>query len=237
MYTEGLHSMREKVITVLALAVAAVVALVLLGCTGQAAPTPTPAGQDLSTTTPTPTPKPTATPTALPTPDPLSLTLPYINDGVTVQSGVLVVVGMTNQDAAVAINGIPADVGPNGIFIYELALEEGLNYVEVVATDIAGQNTSQGATVFYLPPESGIPLDLFYPVDGLEVNEPGLLVVGATSQDAAVAVNGIPTEVTASGVFRTMLALEEGANLVEITASDVQGLTRSQTASVFYIIP
>jgi uncharacterized protein YfaP (DUF2135 family) len=165
------------------------------------------------------------------------LTLPYVEDGVTVESGVLLVVGMTNQDAAVAVNGSPVDVGSNGIFTYELALEEGLNYVEVVATDVAGQTASQGATVFYMPPESGIPLDLFYPVDGLEVSDPALLIVGATSQDAAVAVNGQPAEVTASGVFWSILALEEGPNLVEVTASDVQGQTRSRSVSVFYILP
>lgn len=48
-------------------------------------------------------------------------------------------------------------------------------------------------------------------------------VMGKTRVDAAVGINGTPVDVSADGSFQLDLALENGANLVEIVASTLSG--------------
>ena len=76
---------------------------------------------------------------------------------------------------------------------------------------------------------------LFYPPDGLEVKEPTIAVVGGTSPDAVAGVNGTPVDVNALGIFSTTAPLEQGANLIEVVATDIQGNIRFQTVVVFYL--
>ena len=115
--------------------------------------------------------------------------------------GAVRVLGMTRQDAVVAVNGIPVDVSADGVFQRDLTLEKGTNLIEIVATDLFGQTESQSVVVFFVSPTAGLPLSLFYPPDGLEVKEPTTTVVGATRQDAVVGVIGTPVEVNALGIF------------------------------------
>ena len=50
-----------------------------------------------------------------------------------------------------------------------------------------------------------------------------------------VAINGDPVDVNASGIFSGLSELEEGANLVEVIATDIDGNVRSGVIAVFYI--
>jgi uncharacterized protein YfaP (DUF2135 family) len=49
-----------------------------------------------------------------------------------------------------------------------------------------------------------------------------------------VGVNEVPVEVDALGIFSTTVALEEGPNLIEVVAADLDGNVRFQTLVVFY---
>jgi hypothetical protein len=229
----------------LSVAVAGIALTLLAACAGAKTSTPTPRPTAAPTAAPTVTPTlaiartPATGPTATPTPSPsaqatLPLVVPFLTDGVVVESGVLAVVGTTRQDAAIAVNGTPVEVAADGSFRYDVLLDDATNLVEVVATDQSDSVASVSAVVFYIPPEVGLPFDLFYPVDGLEVDMPGVAVVGATAQDAMVAVNGEPVEVTADGMFATRIELGDGVNLIEVVATDITGETRSATVAVFY---
>lgn len=149
--------------------------------------------------------------------------------------GAVRVLGVTRPDAMVAVNGIPVDVAADGTFQHDLILEEGPNLVEVVATDLLGQAESQSVVVFLVSGVAGLPLSLFYPPDGLEVKDATIKVVGGTRQDAVVGVNGVPAEVNALGIFSATVSLEEGANLIEVVAVDIQENVNFQTLVVFYM--
>lgn len=195
--------------------------------------TPSPPPTPVRISTPTPTPTPTTAPTA--TPVPLTLELLSPQDGAEVEIGAVRVLGKTRVDAVVAVNGIPVDMEADGTFQRDLVLEEGINIVEVVATDLSGQIAVQHAVVFFISPAAGLPFSLFYPPDGLEVKEPTIAVVGGTSPDAVAGVNGTPVDVNALGIFSTTAPLEQGANLIEVVATDIQGNIRFQTVVVFYL--
>lgn len=47
-------------------------------------------------------------------------------------------------------------------------------------------------------------------------------------------VNEVPVEVDARGIFSTTIELEEGSNLIEVVAADLEGNVRFQTLVVFY---
>ena len=60
--------------------------------------------------------------------------------------------GQTRLDAAVAVNGIPVEVGSDGSFQRDILLEEGANLIEVVTTDLYGQLNSRSVAVFFRAP-------------------------------------------------------------------------------------
>ncbi len=78
-------------------------------------------------------------------------------------------------------------------------------------------------------------LRLLAPLDGAGVEIGAVGVLGKTRPDAVVAVNGVPVEVDATGTFRHDLILEDGANLIEVVASDLLGRFESAQAAVFIV--
>jgi hypothetical protein len=234
------------------LGLVALASLILAGCSkGEARtgtnPTHTPttvAAEQTPQITPTPTTKPTAGPTkslaTTPTPttlDPneLPLTLLAPQDGMGIEIDSVRIIGTTRPDAAVGVNGTPVEISATGMFQHDVSLDDGINGIQIEAADLSGSTASEYAVVFFISPTAGLPLSVFYPYDGLQVDESEVQVVGGTRQDAVVGVNGYPVEVDANGIFSTTVSLEEGANLIEVVAADVDQNVRFQTVSVFYI--
>ena len=60
-------------------------------------------------------------------------------------------------------------------------------------------------------------------------------ISGATSPDALVSVNGVLVDVNSEGVFTTSVSLDDGANLVEVVASDFKGNDVSAVLTIIYI--
>ena len=183
---------------------------------------------------PTSTPVP-ATPTPVPTPiPPLTLRLLAPLDGAGVEIGAVGVLGKTRPDAVVAVNGVPVEVDATGTFRHDLILEDGANLIEVVAADLLGSFESAQAVVFIVSTAAGLPFSLLYPPDGLEVFEPQVEVMGVTRPDAVIGVNGVPLQTNSLGIFFTTVTLEEGPNLIEIVATDINSNVRFQTIVIFY---
>jgi uncharacterized protein YfaP (DUF2135 family) len=150
-----------------------------------------------------------------------------------VEVAALKVMGSTSGKF-IQINNLPIRVDPQGNFQHDLPLQQGVNLIEVEASDEFGQTSSQQLVVFSVEPTAGLPLTLLYPVDGLEVAEPSVPIVGLSALDAVVGINEIPTEVNELGIFSTSVNLEEGPNLIEVVAADLGGNVRFQTVVVFY---
>ncbi len=207
-------------------------------------PTPesTPAGiPTAEVSQPPPTSAPMLTPgpaKATPTPtkpmeEPLTLQVLTPPDSIGVEVGAVRVAGITSG-SEIGINGIPVEVFEDGTFQRDLTLIDGVNLIEVMASGPSGQTTSRQLVVFYVSPTAGLPFTLLYPPDGLTVSQPEVNVLGVTTLDAIVGVNQIPVEVNSLGVFSSLVALEEGANLVEVVATNIEGNIRFQTVAVFY---
>jgi len=81
----------------------------------------------------------------------LPFTLFYPPDGLVVSDPNIPVFGGTRPDAVVGVNGLPVDLNSLGIFSASVTLEEGGNFIEVLATDIDGNVRFQTVAVFYLP--------------------------------------------------------------------------------------
>ena len=141
--------------------------------------------------------------------------------------------GLTSG-TAVNINGIPLNVSDKGDFQHDLALKQGVNLIEVIASDSLGRTKSQQLAVFFISSTAGLPFTLLYPSDGLQVAGTAVSIVGVTRPDAVVGVNEVQVEVDALGIFSTTVALEEGLNLIEVVAADLDGNVRFQILVVFY---
>jgi len=114
-----------------------------------------------------------------------------------------------------------------------MPLREGVNLLEVVASEPSGRTRAEQIVVFMVYPIAALPFSLLYPKDGLVVTQASIPVVGVTSPGAIVGVNGIPVEVNELGVFSTTVPLKMGDNLIEVVATDIREV-RFQTVVVFY---
>ncbi len=63
----------------------------------------------------------------------------------------LVVVGRTIPDAVVSVNGQTVEVNAQGGVVSLVSLEPGPNLIEVVASDLTGQQETALLTVVYIP--------------------------------------------------------------------------------------
>ena len=81
----------------------------------------------------------------------LPFTMFYPSNGLVVSAPTISVIGGTRSDAVVGVNGVPVDINSLGIFSTSITLDEGGNFIEVLATDIDGNVRFQTVAVFYLP--------------------------------------------------------------------------------------
>src|SRR6266516_3873665 len=142
----------------------------------------------------------------------LAVTAPA-NGLITNQTSVTVSGSVTDASAVtVAVNGTPLTVGADRHFSGSVTLTEGANTLTTVATDAAGNATTDTRAVT------------------LDTHPPALAVTDATP--VTVDVNGVPWPVDGAGVFTGQAPLAEGANPLTVTAHDAA----TNTATVVRIV-
>lgn len=154
------------------------------------------------------------------------------NNSVTNQKPVTVSGTVSDATAVtLTINGTAVSAA-NGTFSASYMLTEGLNTFIVVATDAAGNSSSQTENVRLdtTPPT----LAATSPADGLITNQLNAAVSGTVADSTAVTitVNGIPVQVGANGAFTTQVPLSEGLNSFTIAATDAAGNTTTVSRTV-----
>ena len=116
------------------------------------APLPTPAPEEV---TPAPAPPPeevTPPPASEPTLKPeFFLTVTQPADNSIINTDKVEVRGCTTPDAVVSINGELVDVNEEGNFTMMVVLEEGPNIIEVIASDLEGNEESCVLVIIYVP--------------------------------------------------------------------------------------
>jgi flagellar hook assembly protein FlgD len=132
----------------------------------------------------------------------------------------LLIEGVTDPDATVWLNDWfqSLEVSDEGSFSVVYPLQEGVNQIELVAVDDAGNQASlvREITLLTEPPD----IVVLNPPDGLWINERMLSVQGTVPPEIRVQVNQTEAEVDEEGNFNVDIVLDEGENIVRIEAID-----------------
>ena len=151
------------------------------------------------------------------------------DDNCTVNRSVLLVQGAVESGANLTVNGLDVPASPEGRWSVAITLVEGRNLIVVVASDRYENRTQVTLTVFLdtTPPM----LSVFSPADGCWTNRTNLTVEGMTEEGANVTVNGAGVRLEGR-LFRAQVVLEDGQNLITVSASDKACNTRKLTLHV-----
>jgi flagellar hook assembly protein FlgD len=135
----------------------------------------------------------------------------------------LLVEGVTDPDATVWLNDStqPLVVSASGGFSTHYSLREGVNRIELVAVDDAGNRASvvREITLLTQPPE----IVVSNPSEGMWINQQMLSVQGTVPIGVQVRVNQTAANVDADGNFNVDVVLNEGENTIRIEATDAVG--------------
>lgn len=158
-------------------------------------------------------------------------------DGVYVTTDRVTVSGTLDQAATVTVAGIPAVMSGTG-WSADVQLAPGINTIDVVAVDLAGNVTSVKRTVTY---DIDTPaLVIAIPAQDAAVNQASVGLAGSVTDSGPVTVtatvNGVPVPVTyAEGSFSlTEVFADEGAYSIAITATDAAGNAGTATRTLIY---
>ena len=122
-----------------------------IGC-ASGSPSPSAAtGSVDATGTPVPAPTAAAELPATTVPEGFFLWVSSPEDESVVDRSPVEVQGNTAVDAVLTVNGLVVEVGPQGEFAAPVALEEGPNAIEVIASDFSGNEQALVLSIIYVP--------------------------------------------------------------------------------------
>ena len=211
--------------------------------TEPATPRPTPLPVDSTAVSPTPTVAPTVEPLSVePTPQPTTRPASTIFlevrspvDDSQVRSGAVVLSGVVSPGATVSINQGQAIVEEDGKFRGAVDLVPGKNEIQVVATDIQGNQVTKVVTVTSITvPVRPFMLVITEPKHESIVSDENIRLSGRTGPEAVVSVNGALQSVDLMGSFSTPVVLGPGPNLFDVVATNVDGRVSSSVVTVIY---
>ena len=85
------------------------------------------------------------------TPEALFIEVVSPEDESTVDASTVSVEGETTPDAVLSVNGESVEVDADGMFSVDVELVEGINFIEIVASDFDGNNAEDVRTLAYSP--------------------------------------------------------------------------------------
>ena len=212
-------------------------------------PEPTPVGVELTPISPTLTVVPTVEPPLVePTPQPTEIPQPTARpiskiflevrhpaDGSQVSGGAVALSGVVSPGATVSINQAPAIVEEDGKFRGPVDLVPGTNNIQVVATDIQGNQATKIVTVTSITVSARpFMLAITEPKHASVVSDQIIRLSGRTGPESVVSVNGDLQSVDLTGAFSTTVLLEPGPNLFDVVATNIDGRTSSSVVAVIY---
>lgn len=151
-------------------------------------------------------------------------------EGMITNNPSLQVVGWTEPDASLFVQGVPTSVQPSGDFDTPISLVEGPNLITAQAFDLAS-NTKiivRNVTLDTVPP----PLAINTPANNSITSVVTQLFQGSTEPGASVEIAGTILSVQPDGSFSTNIALTEGQNLVPAKAIDPAGNERTEIIDI-----
>lgn len=169
---------------------------------------------------------------------PPSLTVSTLADDAYTNIQVLNVAGSATDSSGIkslVINGVDTTLNQDGSFSQALVLQPGPNALTVVATDLAGNNSTDVRTINL---DMTAPLlTITAPADNAKTASPIMSVTGTVNETSTVTVK-LGTSVQQAAMdgagFITSDSLIPGINTIEVTATDLAGNTSSQKRTVIY---
>ena len=140
------------------------------------------------------------------------------------------IVGALNESAILTINGQSVPLAADYSFSYPITFAAGNNIINLAAIDLAGNNVTQTISVLLdnIPPS----ISVASPANNSVTNQTSQMIVGAVSEPALLIINGQAVTVSADNTFSFNTVLVEGANTIEIVATDTVGNVAASTINL-----
>jgi hypothetical protein len=154
-------------------------------------------------------------------------------DNMTTNYESLQVSGTTTSGTTVYMNGAVVRIKGDGSFSGKLNLKPGANTVEVVAVDKNQNSTTIKRSVHYTINQPS--LRVFAPVESTTTN---VNISGHTDPDCMVYINNSKVKADKKGSFSGAVEItNQGANVINITAVNKQGVSTTSTKTIRGIPP
>ena len=128
-------------------------------------------------------------------------------------------IGKTEKNAAIQINGDVIPIKPDGSF-ETILTGQGTKTFVITITDEAGNTSQKNITItFNSEPATPPSLTIISPQDGTIVYEQSIVVTGQTDVGAQVQVNGEKVDVSENGSFTKTVQLVSNENTIDIKAT------------------
>jgi hypothetical protein len=168
------------------------------------------------------------------------LTVSTLLDGSWTNKGLLNVAGGVTDDSGIqqlTVNEVVLTANTDGSFSYPVNLQEGPNTITVIATDLAGNQSSADTRTINLDHDAPI-ITITSPADNVKTNQSLLDVTGTMDDQSTVTVkvNGsdpIPAVMNGNNFSLTVM-LVYGLNTIEVTATDLARNTSTVKRTVTF---
>lgn len=138
-----------------------------------------------------------------------------------------IITGTISETATLTINGVTVNVATDNSFSYNIELAEGSHSFLFIATDLAGNSSTQNLTLI---------LDTTAPIisvnsvqNGLITRTPIQSITGTLNEAATLSINGVPVTITGGYSFNFAISLAQGSNVVELESTDIIGNKSTKT--------
>lgn len=136
-----------------------------------------------------------------------------------------------NSNISLTINGVSVKVGYSGNFEYDMALNQGANQIEVVATGLKSKKENrQTFTVNFMPSKPVLFVNVSEKIEASSVALSGN--VSDENGEVTLTVNGTAVVPNESGNWNYTLTLLPGDNVVEVIATNKYGITNVFTKTI-----
>jgi hypothetical protein len=157
------------------------------------------------------------------------MSISTLSDNSVTNNNILNISGTVTDNIGVqglTVNGNSVAINTDGSFSHALVLSEGANVITAVATDLAGNQTTDSRTITY---DITLPtLTVSTPADNSQTRDVALIVTGTVSKTVTVEIknitNSTTTYATVTGTdYSGAIQLASGSNTIEVTGTDLAG--------------
>jgi len=144
--------------------------------------------------------------------------------------------GFFSRGFAISTWGPETLIAPPDVYAYEPIVSFGSQGMAVLCWNIMVMNHMTSAASVYIPSHMPAPsLNVISPTSGSTSSTGTVHVIGVTDIGAQVNVNGIDAFVSNTGIFDIIVPLNQGENVLTITATGAYGNGQSTAVTVKYV--